>query len=85
MIGIEERGRLDGRVEASPANAAPRTRVVGVSALLGTGLETGQPRPDLGVLDAGDRIATARGLVTGLVVSAMMWVGIIVAVWQGLH
>lgn len=85
MIEIEERQRLGGRAVASPAKPSPLTGVMDASALLGTGLAMGQPRPDLDLLDAFDGIAPARGLVTGLVMSGMVWAAIAVSIWQGLH
>ena len=85
MIGVKERQQPGGRVGAGPASPLPLIGVMDASALFGTGLGMGQSRPDLDLFNAFDGIAPARGLMAGLVVSAMVWGAIAVSVWQGLH
>lgn len=83
MVGIEGRHRPSRQPAANPATLLLLEGVPGASAAQG-----GSPRLDqslrLDPLVAPDKLGPARGLMTGLAVSMMVWAAVAVSIWQNL-
>lgn len=83
MVGIEGRHRPSRQAAASPATLLLLEGASGALVVQGGSPGLDQPLR-LDPLVAPDKLGPARGLMTGLAVSMMVWAAVAVSIWQNL-
>ena len=85
MVRTKDRHGSSRQAAASSSSSPSPKGVPDASVAQSSSLEMDQPLPGLDLLVTSDKLGPARGLVTGLTVSMMVWAAVALFTWQHLR